>query len=144
MSSSLFMKTPKSHTLTRPCSPETQDPDPHASGQEPVPPIKKPAQSPQASLIHQGSDNRSKKNTSLQPVEWKPQSQTDKMRWQRTMFQTKEQDKTPEQLSEMEIGNLPLKEFRVMTVKMIQDLGKQWRHRPRRYKKCLTACSQKN
>ena len=74
-------------------------------------------------------------------MEWKPQSQTDKMRWQRTMFQTKEQDKTPEQLSEMEIGNLPLKEFRVMTVNMIQDLGKQWRHRPRRYKKCLTACS---
>ena len=32
----------------------------------------------------------------------------------------KEQDKTPEdQLCEVEIGNLPEKEFRVMTVKMI-------------------------
>ena len=37
----------------------------------------------------------------------------------------KEQDKTPEeQLKEVEIGNLPKKEFRVMTVKMTQDLRK--------------------
>ena len=37
----------------------------------------------------------------------------------------KEQDKTPEkQLSEVEIGNLPKKEFRIMVVKVIQDLGK--------------------
>ena len=48
------------------------------------------------------------------------------MRWQRNTSQTKEQDKTPEQqLSEVEIGNIPKKEFRVMTVKMIQDLGKR-------------------
>ena len=32
----------------------------------------------------------------------------------------KEQDKPPEQLSDMEIGNLPEKELRVMIVKMIQ------------------------
>ena len=38
----------------------------------------------------------------------------------------KEQDKTPEkQLNEVEIGNLPEKEFRIMIVKMIQDLGKR-------------------
>ena len=37
----------------------------------------------------------------------------------------KEQDKTPEkQLNEVERGNLPEKEFRIMIVKMIQDLGK--------------------
>ena len=54
------------------------------------------------------------------------------------MFQMKKQDKTTEeQLSEVEIGNLPEKEFRIMIVKMIQDLGKEWRHRPRGYKKCL-------
>ena len=42
------------------------------------------------------------------------------------MFQVKEQDKTPEkQLSEVEIGNLPEKEFTIMIVKMIQDLGKR-------------------
>ena len=37
----------------------------------------------------------------------------------------KEQDKTPEkQLNEVEIGKLPEKKFRIMIVKMIQDLGK--------------------
>ena len=45
---------------------------------------------------------------------------------QRNIFQTKEQDKIPEQqLSEVEIGNLPEKEFRVMIAKMIQDLVKR-------------------
>ena len=39
------------------------------------------------------------------------------------MSQMKEQDKTPEkQLNEVEIDNLPEKEFRIMIVKMIQDL----------------------
>ena len=38
----------------------------------------------------------------------------------------KEQDKTPEkQLNEVEIGNHPEKEFRIMIVKMIQVLGKR-------------------
>ena len=38
----------------------------------------------------------------------------------------KEQDKTPEkQLSEEEIGKLPEKDFRMMIVKMIQDLRKR-------------------
>ena len=42
------------------------------------------------------------------------------------MFQEKEQDKTSEEiLSEVEIGNLPEKEFRIMIVKMIKDLGKR-------------------
>ena len=55
------------------------------------------------------------------------------------MSQMKEQDKTPDkQLSEAETGNLPEKEFRVMIVRKIQDPGKEWRHRLRRYKKCLT------
>ena len=47
------------------------------------------------------------------------------MKTQRAMYQMKEQDKTPEkQLNEMEIGNLPEKEFRIMIMKVIQDLGK--------------------
>ena len=50
----------------------------------------------------------------------------DKMKRQRTMYQMKEQDETPEkQLNEVEIGNLPEKEFRIMIVKMIQDLRKR-------------------
>lgn len=42
------------------------------------------------------------------------------------MIWMKEQDKTPEkQLSKLEISNLHGKDFRVMTVKMIQDLRKK-------------------
>ena len=60
------------------------------------------------------------------------------MKSQKAMYQMKEQDKTPEkQLNEVETGNLPEKEFRIMIVKMpekefrimivriIQDLGKR-------------------
>ena len=42
------------------------------------------------------------------------------------MFQTKEQDKTPEEeLSDVEIGSRPQKEFRVVIIKMIKELGKR-------------------
>ena len=42
------------------------------------------------------------------------------------MYQMKEQDKTPEkQLNEVELGKLPEKQFRIMIVKMIQDLRKR-------------------
>ena len=42
------------------------------------------------------------------------------------MSQMKEQDKTPKkQLNEVEIGSFPEREFRIMIVKMIQDLGKR-------------------
>ena len=59
-------------------------------------------------------------------MEQKPHSQKDEMKRQRAMYQMNEQDKTPEkQLNEVEIGNLPEKEFRIMIVKMIQDLGKR-------------------
>ena len=38
------------------------------------------------------------------------------------MTQIKEQDKCPgKQLNEVDVGNLPEIEFRIMTVKMIQD-----------------------
>ena len=40
------------------------------------------------------------------------------------MSQMKGQDKIPEkQLNEVEIGNFPEKEFRIMIVNMIKDLG---------------------
>ena len=46
------------------------------------------------------------------------------MKKQKSMSQIKGQDKTWEkQLSEIELGNLPEKEFR-MTVKIIQDIWK--------------------
>ena len=59
-------------------------------------------------------------------MQQEPHSQKDRQDEKaEAMYQTKEQDKTPEkQLNEGEIGNLPEKEFRIMIVKMIQDLGK--------------------
>ena len=45
------------------------------------------------------------------------------MRWQKNMSQMKEQSKNlQDQMNEEEMGNLPEKEFRVMKVKMIQNL----------------------
>lgn len=47
------------------------------------------------------------------------------MRWRRNMFQAKDQDKAlKEELSEVEMGKLPEKELRVMTVKLIKELGR--------------------
>ena len=36
------------------------------------------------------------------------------------MFQTEEQDKTPEELTEVERSNLPEKEFKEMILKMLK------------------------
>ena len=48
------------------------------------------------------------------------------MRKQKVVSQMKGQDKIPEkQLNEVEIGNLPEKEFKIMIVKMIQGLRKR-------------------
>ena len=48
------------------------------------------------------------------------------MRQQRNTLEMKEQHKTPEeQLSNVEIGNLPEKGFRVMVLKMIQEHRKR-------------------
>ena len=48
------------------------------------------------------------------------------MRKQRkTYFKRKKKDKTPEELSEMEISNLPENVFKVMIVKMIKELKKR-------------------
>ena len=48
------------------------------------------------------------------------------MKKQKVISQMKGQDKTPEkELNEMEIGNLPEKEFRKMIVNLLQDLRKR-------------------
>ena len=48
------------------------------------------------------------------------------MKKQKVVSQVRRQDKIPEkQLNEVETGNLPEKEFRIMIVKMIQDLRKR-------------------
>ena len=83
-------------------------------------------------LIHQRADSRSKKTTILQRVKQKPHSEKDRQDEKAEGYVPsgtrvpKEQDKTPEkQLNEVEIGNHPEKEFRIMRVKIIQDLGRR-------------------
>ena len=49
------------------------------------------------------------------------------MKKQRNMFKMEEQDKTSgEKLNEMEISNLPDKEFKVMVMVMLTELGEEW------------------
>ena len=60
------------------------------------------------------------------------------MKRQRNMQQIKENYKNPkDQIYGAEIGNLLEKEFRVIIVKMIQDLSKRMEARQRQYRKCL-------
>ena len=47
------------------------------------------------------------------------------MSQQRNMFLTKEQDKTLKELNEVEIRNLPNKEFKVMIVKMSKEIKRR-------------------
>ena len=48
------------------------------------------------------------------------------MKKEKVISQIKGQDNTPEkQLNELETGNIPEKEFRIMIVILIQDLGKK-------------------
>ena len=61
------------------------------------------------------------------------------MKRQKVISLMKEQNKIPEkQLTEMEIANLPEKEFRIMMVKMIQDLGKRMEAKIEKMQEMLT------
>ena len=57
------------------------------------------------------------------------------MNRQTNMFQMKEQAKTPEELSEMEISHLLDKEFEVMIIKMLNKLRRRMDEHSERYKK---------
>ena len=60
------------------------------------------------------------------------------MKKQRVLSQMKGQDKTLEkQPNEVEIGNLPEKEFIIMIVKMMQDLGEIMEKRQEMFSKYL-------
>ena len=61
------------------------------------------------------------------------------MKKQKVVSQVRRQDKTPEkQLNEVETGNLPEKEFRIMIVKMIQDLRKRMEAKIEKLQEMLT------
>lgn len=57
------------------------------------------------------------------------------MNRQTNMFQMKEQAKTPEELSEMEISHLLDKEFEVMIIKMLNKFRRRMDEHSERYKK---------
>ena len=84
-----------------------------------LPPIRSfPSGSLHKSLshLHQRVDRRSKKSHNPTVMKTKPHYQKlISMKKQKVTFQMKGQYKTPEkQLNEVEIGNLPEKEFRIM------------------------------
>ena len=75
------------------------------------------------------SEDRQKKTRRITVPWWLEQKphcgKLIRMKRQKVMSQNKGQGKTPErQLNEVEIVILPEKEFRIMIVKMMQDLGK--------------------
>ena len=47
------------------------------------------------------------------------------MRRQRNIFQRKEQGRAPKELSEVDIGNIPDKEFKAVTVNILRELGRR-------------------
>lgn len=54
------------------------------------------------------------------------QTQTDKMRRQRNVFQPKEEDKSlKKDLNKMEVNNLPDKQFKVIIIKMLINLRRK-------------------
>ena len=107
------------------CPPERQDPASTTRAQAPVPSTRKPTQPTETTLPTGGRHQKQQElgTCSLRKGDSKD-SKLSKMRRQRNMQQIKEQSKNPpDQTNEEEIGSLPEKEFRVMIVKMIQNLG---------------------
>ena len=67
--------------------------------------------------------NKEEPQTARTPKGHPKHSNINKMKRQRNIQQVKEHDKCPpNQTKEEEIGSLPEKEFRIMIVKMIQNL----------------------
>ena len=59
------------------------------------------------------------------------------MRRQRNMFQTKEEDKTPEGLREVELRNSSSKEFNITITKMLKELGRRMAKHREKFQKEL-------
>ena len=107
------------------CPPEGQGPASPTRTKAPVPCTRKPTQATKPTSptggIHQKQQEL--RTCTLQKGDTKHRKVSKKRR-QRNKQQMKEQGKNaPDQTNEEEIGSLPEKEFRVMIVKMIQNLG---------------------
>ena len=107
------------------CPPKGQDPASSARTQAPVPSTRKPTQPTEPTLPIGGrhQKRRELRTCSLRKRDPK-HSKLSKMRRQRNTQQMKEQGRNPpDQKNEEEVGSLPEKEFRIMIIKMIQNLG---------------------
>ena len=107
------------------CPPERQDQVSSTRTQEPVPSIRKPTQPTELTLAPGGIHHKQQELQTCSLRKGDPKhSKLSKMRRQRNTEQMKEKGKNPTDLTnEEEIGSLPEKEFRVMIVQMIQNLG---------------------
>ena len=109
----------------RSCPPERQDRATSTRTQAPVPSTRKPTQPTEPTLATRGRHQKQRELRTCSLRKGDPKhSKLSKMRRQRNTQQLKEQGKNPpDKTNEEEIGSLPNKEFRVMIVKMIQNLG---------------------
>ena len=104
------------------------------SRQAPIPPIRKPAASPSINFTPKGQTPEAREATTLCPTKRRQDEKLYKMKRQRNI---RKLDNTPEkQQSKCEISTLHEKDFRIMIVKMIQDLAeKSWRQELINWKK---------
>ena len=117
------------------CPPERQDLASSTRTQAPVSSTSKPIQPTEPNLPTGGRHQKQweLRACSLQKGDPKHRKLS-KMKRQRNTQQMKEQGKNPPDQTNEEICSLPKKEFRIMIVKMIQNLGNEWT----KYKKVLT------
>ena len=109
----------------RSCSPERQDPASFPRTQALVPCTRKATQPTEPTLPTGGRHQKQWELRTCSLRKGDPKhSKLSKMKRQRNTEQMKDQGKNPpDQKNEEEIGSLPDKEFRVMIVNMIQNLG---------------------
>ena len=114
----------KTHYWTLHCTPERRDPVPPSRTQTQASLTRKPWQVTLPTLpTRRNLHNKEKPQTSSIQKGHPKHSNLNKMKRQKNIQQVKEHDKCPpNQTKEEEIGSLPDKEFRIMIVKMIQNL----------------------
>ena len=107
------------------CPPERQDPASSTRTQALVPSTRKPTQPSEPTLATGERHQKQQELRTCRLRKGEPKhTKISKMRRQKNTQQRKEQGKIPPDLTnEEEIGSLPEKEFRIMMVRMIQNLG---------------------
>ena len=94
---------------------------PPTRGQASAPPIRKP---PYQLQPQGGQTPEVREATTLLSVKRSPHRKSIKMKRQRTITQVRKKEKNPEnQLSHQEILSLQEKHFRLLMLKMVQDIG---------------------